>query len=92
MPRPPTPAVPPRPIETDGPPPKRRTESDETTALRALRTFRLIDERLKAAKDRYEQSVSALSAEKTAITATLTPAVAKLVNMLQGAPPQGVES
>jgi hypothetical protein len=59
-----------------------RTESDETTALRALRTLRMIDERLVQASARYERSVRALREERNAISASLSPSVAALVAKL----------
>ncbi len=72
------------PIATDVEPPRtKRTESDEPQALRALRKYREIEERLSAAELRYKESCAALNAEKLALTQTLSPAVTKLVDAMR---------
>ncbi len=76
---------PPQTIDTSLPPPKKRTESDETVALRALRELRKLDERLEASKKRYFDTNTAIAEERKALTDSLSPDVTKLVQAMQAA-------
>ncbi len=72
-------------IDTSLPPPKKRTESDETVALRALRELRKLDEREMASHKRHGETLEAIDAERITIKRSLTGPQAALIAAMQAA-------